>query len=100
MLSQAQSVGVKSAKQLQKRQEQSSSPTGSFISLDTKQESRFAPAPPPRQYKEPPSASAIVNAATFDTSPGSSRNNSRSSRKTNYVPKQELDRVAADCIDR
>ena len=105
MLSQA---GGKSAKQLQKQQVQNAQ-SEAFISIDAREErSSIAPPPPPRQYKEPPSATAIAADATSEASERTSKPNrsvhqhsyGRPGKNTVYVSKEELDRVAADCIDR
>ena len=109
MLSQAQGSSGKSAKQLQKQQEQTST-QDAFILLNSDEEkSKIAP-PPPRQYKEPPSATAIAAAATSKPQERESPSTSRSrhtpqssgsrGKNTTYVSKQELESVAADCIDR
>ena len=105
MLSQA---GGKSAKQLQKQQLQNPQ-SEAFISIDAREErSSIAPPPPPRQYKEPPSATAIAADATSEASERTNRSNrsvhqhsyGRPGKNTVHVSKEELDRVAADCIDR
>ena len=105
MLSQA---GGKSTKQLQKQQIQNAQ-SEAFISFGAREErSSIANPPPPRQYKEPPSASAIAAEATSEASERSSKSKKpsyqhsygRPGKNTIHVSKEELDRVAADCIDR
>ncbi len=65
------------------------------LDSDDEDDSKIGRPPPPQQYEAPPSATARATAAITGSAV-----KGRSRPGASFVSKQELERVAADCIDR